>query len=415
MITRADCTRADEGDPLAGFREEFALPPGVIYLDGNSLGARPRATAELARRVIAEEWGDGLIGSWNAAGWFDLPLLLGDLLAPVIGVEPGTTVVTDTTSLNLFRALAAAVRLADTDPERRVIIAERGCFPTDLYVAEGLIEFAGGDLELRLIGDPDELDSALGPEVAVVSLSHVDYRTGRRWDLPEATRQVQAAGAVIVWDLAHSAGIMPIGLTDAGADLAVGCSYKYLNGGPGAPAFLWVHPRHVDEFRSPLTAWWSHARPFAMESSFTGATGVRRLLTGTQPIVSMAVAACGLEIAARADLVAVRQKSVALTELFVALVEQRCAGHPLQLVSPRNPDQRGSQISLAHPDAYPVMQALIERGVVGDFRAPDVLRFGFAPLYLRHVDVWDAVEVLRDVLDSETWADDRFRRRLAVT
>jgi kynureninase len=415
MITREDCVAADAADPLAGFREEFALPEGLIYLDGNSLGARPRAATDVARRVVADEWGDGLISSWNAAGWFDLPLVLGDLLAPMIGAGPGTTVVTDTTSINLFRALAAAVRLTDSDPGRRVIIAERGCFPTDVYVAQGLTEFSRGHLELRLIDEPAELDIALGPDVAVVTLSHVDYRTGRRWDLFGVTRQVQAHGATMVWDLAHSAGVMPIELTAAGADFAVGCTYKYLNGGPGAPAFLWVNPRHLEGFRSPLTAWWAHARPFAMEPHFVGAADVRRLLTGTQPIVSLALAGCGLEIAARADLAAVRRKSVALTELFVALVEQRCSNHPLRLVSPPDPEQRGSQISLAHPDAYPVMQALIARGVVGDFRAPDVLRFGLAPLYVRHVDVWDAVEVLRDVLDTGGWADDRFRRRLAVT
>ena len=415
MITREDCARADAADPLAHFRDEFILPTGVIYLDGNSLGARPRSAAEVARRVVAEEWGEGLIGSWNAAGWFDLPLVLGDLLAPVIGAGPGSTVVTDTTSINLFRALAAAVRLTESDPVRRVILAERSCFPTDLYVAEGLVEFARGDLELRLIDDPEGLDPALGPDVAVVTLSHVDYQTGRRWELSEVTGRVQAHGAAMVWDLAHSAGVMPIDLTGAGADFAVGCTYKYLNGGPGAPAFLWVHPRRLEEFRSPLTAWWAHARPFAMEPHFVAATDVRRLLTGTQPIVSLALAGCGLEIAARADLALVREKSVALGELFVRLVEQQCSDHPLRLISPQNPEQRGSQISLAHPEAYPVMQALIARGVVGDFRAPDVLRFGLAPLYLRHVDVWDAVEVLRDVLDTGSWADDRFRRRLAVT
>ena len=415
MITRDDCAAADAADPLAGFREEFALPEGVIYLDGNSLGARPRAAADVARRVVAEEWGERLIGSWNTAGWFDLPLVLGDRLAPLIGADPGTTVVTDTTSLNLFRALAAAVRLPDHGPDRRVIVAERNCFPTDLYVAEGLVEFAGDGLELRLIDQPDELGSALGPDVAAVTLSHVDYRTGWRWDLPAVTGQVQAHGAAMVWDLAHSAGVMPIDLTGAGADFAVGCTYKYLNGGPGAPAYLWAHPRHLDSLSSPLTAWWAHARPFAMEPHFVAATGARRLLTGTQPIVSLALAGCGLEIASRADLARVRKKSLALSGLFVALVEQRCGDLPLRLVTPRDPEQRGSQICLAHPDAYPVMQALIARGVVGDFRAPDVLRFGLAPLYLRQIDIWDAVEVLRDVLSTGVWADADFDRRHAVT
>jgi kynureninase len=408
--------RADAADPLAPFREEFALPEGMIYLDGNSLGAQPQAAAEIARQVVQQDWGQGLISSWNAAGWFDLPVRLGDQIAALIGAASGTTVVTDTTSLNLFRALAAAVRIQRyRHSDRRVILSERDNFPSDLYVVQGLIEHLDQGYELRLVEDLDSLERALTPDVAVVTLSHVNYRTGAMWDLPRVTAGVRQRDALIVWDLAHSAGVVPIDLTAAEADFAVGCSYKYLNGGPGSPGFLSVSPRHLDRFDSPVTGWWGHARPFAMEREFAPADGARRLLTGTQPVVSLALAGCGLSIASRANMTEVRRKSLALTELFIALVEQRCAHHSLRLVTPRDPARRGSQVCFDHPDGFAIVQALISRGVVGDYREPGILRFGLAPLYLRQVDVWDAVEVLRDVLDSRSWDSDRFRRRLSVT
>ncbi len=413
-ITRADCERLDDEDPLAGLRDEFVLPPGV-YLDGNSLGARPKAAAGRAAEVVEREWGQDLIGSWNTAGWFDLPLRLGDRLAPLIGGGPGTTVVTDTTSANLFKALAVALALqSDADPRRTVVVSERDNFPTDLYIAEGLTELLGRGHELRLVDGPDELASAIDERTAVVTLSHVNYRTGALWDLAAVTAQVHAAGALVVWDLAHSVGALPIDLTGADADLAVGCTYKYLNGGPGAPAFLWVHPRHLSASRQPLTGWWGHARPFAMEDTYEAAPGVARFLGGTQPVVSLALVECGLDLASRADLGAVRAKSLALGDLFLDLVEERCGGE-LTLVTPREHVRRGSHLTFAHPEAYAVVQALIARGVVGDFREPDCLRFGLTPLYLRHVDVYDAALALADVLATRAWDDDRYRVRSAVT
>ena len=415
MITRADCARLDEDDPLAAFREEFALPEGVVYLDGNSLGARPRAAAARTAEVVEREWGQDLIGSWNTAGWFDLPLRLGDRLAPLIGGGAGTTVVNDTTSANLFKALFAALALQTAaDPERTVVVSERDNFPTDLYVAQGLADLLGRGHEVRLVDSPDELAAAVDERTAVVTLSHVNYRTGALWDLADVTARVHAAGALVVWDLAHSVGALPIDLTGADADFAVGCTYKYLNGGPGSPAFLWVHPRHLATSTSPLAGWWGHARPFAMEDTFEPATGIARFLGGTQPVVSLALVGCGLDVAARADLAAVRTKSLALGDLFLALVEERCAG-ALTLVTPREHARRGSHLTFAHPEAYAVVQALIARGVVGDYREPDCLRLGLTPLYLRHVDVYDAVDVLADVLATRAWDDDRYRVRSAVT
>ena len=416
-MRREDCLRLDAEDPLAGFRDEFALPAGVVYLDGNSLGARPRAALEMTRRVVEQEWGERLIGSWNSAGWFDLPVRLGEQLGALIGAGPGTCAVTDTTTHNLHQVLAAALKIAERDPGRRAIVSERDNFPTDLYVAQGLIAFLGSSsgYELRLVDDAAGLAAELGPDVAVVMLSHVNYRTGAMWQMPEITAQAHAAGALMIWDLAHSAGAVPVDLTAADADFAVGCSYKYLNGGPGAPAFLWVHERHLPAYAPPTTGWWGHAAPFAMEPGFRPADGVRRLLGATQPIVSLALVGCGLDITARAGMAALRRKSLALGDLFVALVEQRCADHPLRLVTPREPERRGSQICLEHPEGYAVMQALIERGVVGDYREPGILRFGFAPLYLRHVDIFHAVAVLAEVLDSRVWDDERYRTRAAVT
>ncbi len=416
MTTRADCVSLDAADPLAGFRSEFALPPGVIYLDGNSLGARPVAAAARVAQVVTDEWGRDLIGSWNRAGWFDLPQRLGDRLSTLIGGRPGETVVTDTTSSNLFKVLSAALRIAAADhPERRLIVSERDNFPTDLYLAEGLIDLLDRGYRLELVDAGQDLPSLLAAEPAVVLLSHVNYRTGALWELSAVTTAAHDAGALIIWDLAHSAGALPIALGDADADFAVGCTYKYLNGGPGAPAFCWVHPRHHDRFVSPLTGWWGHARPFAMESSFSPAAGITKAMCGTPPIVSLALVECGLAIAERADLQLVRDKSLALGELMIALVAERCGAHPLELVTPRAPAARGSHLSFAHPDGFAVMQALIDRGVVGDYREPDVLRFGLTPLYLGFTDIWDAVEILRDVLDRRAWDQPRFHHRPAVT
>jgi kynureninase len=414
--TREQCAMLDRDDPLHPLRNDFALPDGVIYLDGNSLGASPKSAAARAAQVANDEWGNGLIRSWNTAGWHDLPQRLGNKLAPLIGAGEGEVVVTDTTSINLFKVLAAALRVqAARDPKRKVIVSEASNFPTDLYIAQGLADLLQQGYELRLVDSPEQIDAAIDADTAVLMLTQVHYKTGALHDMKALTALAHKRGALAVWDLAHSAGALPVDLLGADADYAVGCTYKYLNGGPGSPAFLWVSPRLVDAFWQPLSGWWGHAAPFAMEPQYRPTQGVRRFLCGTQPIVSLALVECGLDVFAKTDMAALRAKSLALTDLFIALVEARCSRHPLTLVTPREHERRGSQVSFEHPEGYAVMQALIERDVIGDYREPRVLRFGFTPLYVSYADVWDAVEVLRDVLDREQWRESRFRTRLAVT
>ncbi|WP_323121118.1 kynureninase [Burkholderia alba] len=416
MKTREDALALDRDDPLAPLRERFALPDGVIYLDGNSLGAQPRAAAARAQQVIGAEWGDGLIRSWNKAGWFALPRRLGDRLAPLIGAASDEVVITDTISINLFKLLSAMLRHQATHaPQRRVIVSERSNFPTDLYIAQGLIAQLGGGYELRLIDDPADLPAALGNDTALALITHVNYRTGYMHDMPAVTQTVRHAGALMLWDLAHSAGAVPVDLTGAGADGAVGCTYKYLNGGPGSPAFVWVPKRHQAAFEQPLSGWWGHRAPFAMQPGFEPDPGIARFLCGTQPIVSMSMVETGLDLFHETDMHALRRKSLALTDAFIALVETRCEGQSLKLVTPRAHHQRGSQASVEHPHGYEVMQALIARGVIGDYREPRILRFGFTPLYTRFVDVWDAVEALRDVLATHAWQAPEFAARTAVT
>ncbi|CUJ69728.1 Kynureninase [Achromobacter xylosoxidans] len=416
MNTREACVAADRQDPLAPLKARFDLPPGVLYMDGNSLGVMPRAAAARAAEVITQEWGTGLIRSWNTAGWFELPSRLGDKLAGLLGAKEGELVITDTTSLNIFKALAASLRIQQKrQPKRRVILSERDNFPTDLYMIQGMIDLLQQGYEMRLIDDELPLDRALDEDVAVVLLSHVNYRSGQMHDMAAVTRQAHERGALVIWDLAHAAGAVPVDLNGADADYAVGCTYKYLNGGPGSPAFIWVAPRHIPEFWQPLSGWWGHQRPFDMTVAYEPAGGIRRYLCGTQPIVSLAMVECGLDVAREADMAEVRRKSLALGDLFIALVEERCAGHPLTLVTPRDHAQRGSHVSLRHPNGYEVMQALIARGLIGDYREPEVLRFGLTPLYFGYADVWDAVEILKDVLDSKAWDKPEFKQRSAVT
>jgi kynureninase len=413
-MTRADCLARDAADPIAPLRAQFDLPEGVIYLDGNSLGVRPRAALERVQQVVAQEWGHGLIRSWNTAGWFEMPRRLGNRLAPLIGAREGEVVVTDTTSLNLFKALAAALAMQErADNKRRVIVTERSNFPTDIYMAEGLTRWLDRGYRLQLVDSPEELPGAIGSDTAVVMLTHVNYRTGYQHDMAAITRHAHESGALAVWDLAHSAGAVPVDLHAAGADFAVGCTYKYLNGGPGAPAFIWVPQRHQEAFEHPLSGWWSHARPFAMAPSFEACGGIGRALCGTQPVVSLALVECGLEVFEQTSMPALRAKSLALTDLFIQLVEARCAGHPLGLVTPREHARRGSQASFTHPHGYAVMQALIARGVIGDYREPHIMRFGFTPLYTSFADVWDAVEILREILDRADY--DIAAERGAVT
>ena len=400
-LPRSAAEALDAADPLRGFRDRFTLPEGVLYLDGNSLGALPAHTPAHIARMVEREWGDGLIRSWNEAGWYDLPRGLGDRIAPLVGAAAGQTVVCDSTSVNLFKVLTAALRLR---PERRVVVSELGSFPTDLYLTEG----AAPAHERRLVsrgGDTArELDALLDESVAVLLLSHVDYRTGELRDMAAITERAHRDGVLTVWDLCHSAGALPVRLDACGADFAVGCTYKYLNGGPGSPAFLYAAARHHDSAEQPLTGWFGHADPFAFEPGYRPAPGIGRFLTGTPPLLSMAGLAAALDLWQDVDLAALRAKSLALTSLFLELTE------PLGLdsLTPAEPESRGSQVSLRHPQAYAVMQALIERGVIGDFRAPDVLRFGFTPLYLGHAEVWDAAEALRSVLASEVWREPRF-------
>jgi kynureninase len=416
MNHRDDAAALDRDDPLRSLRDQFALEPGVIYLDGNSLGVPPKAAAARAAAVIGEEWGAGLIRSWNTAGWFALPKRLGNKLAPLIGADADEVVVTDTISANLFKILSAALRAANArDPKRRVIVSERSNFPTDLYIAQGLIEQLDRGYELRLVDDPAELPGAIDETTALAMITHVNYRTGYMHDMASLTAHIHRAGALAVWDLAHSAGAVPVDLNGVGADYAVGCTYKYLNGGPGSPAFVWVPKRHQNSFSQPLSGWWGHKKPFEMNPVYQPDDGIGRFLCGTQPIVSMALVECGLDVFLQTDMQTLRRKSLALGDLFVKLVNERCAGFPLTLVTPLDHAQRGSQVSFEHPHGYEVMQALIARGVIGDYREPHVLRFGFTPLYTRFVDVWDAVEVLRDVLASQAWRAPEFAERASVT
>lgn len=420
IFTRDDCLAADAADPLAMFRHEFALPEGIIYLDGNSLGARPRAAAERAREVLEQEWGEDLIASWNKHHWFALPKRVGEKIGRVIGGGAGGCVVSDTTSVNLFKVLAAALHIQREDhPERRVILSERENFPTDLYMVEGLIELLGEvegrSYELRLIDGEDQLAAALNDEVAVVLLTHVNYRSGRMWAMDRVTELTHQHGALIVWDLCHSVAAVPLDVAGAGADFAVGCTYKYLNGGPGSPAFLWVSERHAARAKQPLSGWWGHAKPFAMTERYEPAAGAERFLCGTQAILALATAEVGVDLALRVDPALLRAKSLALTDLFIRLAETRLSEFPLTLITPRVHAERGSHVSFRHPEGFAVMQALIAAGVIGDYREPEVLRFGVTPLYLGYTDIWDAVETLRLVLSEERWRAPEFQRRGAVT
>jgi kynureninase len=417
-MTLEQARALDAADPLRSLRELFSLPAGVIYLDGNSLGPLPRAAAERVSRAVTHEWGQELIRAWNSAGWYEMPRRLGDKIARIIGAGPGEVVATDSTSVNLFKVLSAAMSMAAEDtPGRRIVLSERSNFPTDLYIAQALCRERGFELALCEAG---EIAARLRDGVAVLMLTHVNYRTGAMHDMAQLTAAAHEAGALAIWDLAHSAGAVPVHLQDCNADFAVGCGYKYLNGGPGAPAFVWVHPRHAQRFWQPLAGWWSHASPFEFTPDYRPAAGIARYLCGTQPVLSMTALDCGVDTLLAAEplggMQALRAKSLALTDLFIALVEQRCAGHGLQLVTPREHAQRGSQVCLARAEgAYAIVQALIARGVIGDFRAPDILRFGFTPLYLGYQDVWNAVEQLAQVLQSGEWRRPEFKRQHAVT
>ena len=427
MISQQDCRQRDAQDPLRTLRDLFDLPPGVIYLDGNSLGALPRAVPARVAHVVAQQWGQDLIKSWNSAGWFALPRRVGERIAPLIGAGAGEVVATDTTSINLYKVLSAALNIAAQDaPGRRTIVSERSNFPTDLYIAEALCRERG--CTLRLI-EPHEVAASLTPDVAVLMLTHVNYRTGALHDMAAITAAAHAAGALVVWDLCHSAGAVPVDLSGAQADFAVGCGYKYLNGGPGAPAFVWVHPRHVARCWQPLAGWWGHAQPFAFTPDYQPAMDITRYQCGTQPIVSLSALDCALDVFTAADqlggMAALRAKSLALTDLFIDAVEALCPG-AFTLVTPRAHARRGSQVCLTPTaqlpagSAYAIVQALIARGVIGDFRAgdaqqPDILRFGFTPLYLSFDNVLGAAQALAEVVRTREYAQARFHHKQAVT
>ncbi len=419
-----DCELLDLQDPLRSLRDQFELPPGLVYLDGNSLGMLPKNTAARVAHALTHEWGQDLIKSWNSAGWFTLPQRVGDKIARVIGAEPGEVVAADSTSINLFKVLAAAMHIAAADhPHKNKIISERSNFPTDLYIAEALCKERGFTLQLV---ETEEIETALQADAAVLMLTHVNYRTGAMHDMPSITAKAHAQGVLTVWDLAHSAGAVPVDLHASGADFAVGCGYKYLNGGPGAPAFVWVHPHHTDRFWQPLAGWWGHAAPFAFTPDYQPAKGITRFQCGTQPILSLTALDSGMDaflsVEALGGMAALRQKSLALTGLFMQLVRTRLHGHGFGIATPAEEALRGSQVSLTRDDgAYAIVQALIARGVIGDFRAgdggqhPDILRFGFTPLYIGYADVWHAADQLLQVMQSDEWQEARFSQKQAVT
>ena len=409
MTVSVEQARAmDAADPLRAYRERFALPGGIIYLDGNSLGALSIATAHRLRAVVEEQWGDDLIASWNTHDWIDWPVRIAAKLAPIVGARPSELLIADSTSVCLFKLLAAAVRIR---PDRRTIVTQQGNFPTDLYVVQGLAEMLG--LTVRAV-PAKEVIRAIDGDTAVVTLTHVDYRSGAFHDMRAVNDAAHAAGGLTVWDLSHSAGAIQLDLDGSASDLAVGCGYKYLNGGPGAPAFIYVAERLQSEIRSPLQGWMGHAQPFAFDDAYEPAAGIAQFLTGTPSILALAALDAGLETFAGIAMADVEAKSRDLSQLFIAEVEARCSDN-VRLASPRDPAQRGSHVVFAHPEGYAVMQALIARGVIGDFRAPDLMRFGFAPLYNRFEEVWRAAQILQEILTSREWDQPRFRERAKVT
>lgn len=397
MPDRRELLRLDARDPLAHLRSRFALSPDRVYLDGNSLGPLPAHVPAILEEVVRKQWGTDLIASWNDHGWWELPRRVGERIAPLIGAPPGTVVVGDTTSVALYKAVSAARRLR---PDRSVLLTDSGNFPTDLYVLSSVASQDHGRLEVVA---PDGVEEALDVDVAAVTLTHVDYRTGRRHSLEGLTEAAHRVGALIVWDLSHSVGAMDLDMSEV--DMAVGCGYKYLNGGPGAPAFLFVNRRHHRQFVNPIAGWWAHADPFAMEATFRPAEGIARGQIGTQPILSLVALDAALDVFDGIDTRMLRAKSEGLVATFLALVDERLEGG-LRVVTPLQPSERGSQVSFAHPAAAGIMAALIARGVVGDVRPPDLLRFGLSPAFQRYLDLWEATEALCQVMETGEWKGD---------
>jgi kynureninase len=403
----------DAGDPLAGLRDSFTLPADVIYLDGNSLGALPRAVPDRIAATVTGDWGDGLIRSWNEADWINAPRRIGAKIAPLIGAAPDNVIAADSTTVNLFKVLSAALALR---PRRQKIITETRNFPTDNYIAEGVIRQTGGAHRLVHADGVTAIADLLDDDVAVLMLTHVNYRDGSVHDMAGLTRAAHDAGALVIWDLAHSAGVMPLDLAGCDVDFAVGCGYKFLNGGPGAPAFLYVAPRHLGGDGQPLSGWFGHADPFGFAPHYRPAGDITQYLCGTPPVISMVALEAALDLWDKINMRQIHAKARQLTGYFIDLVEARCGGHDLALISPRDAMRRGAQVAFTHPTgSHAIIAALIAEGVIGDFRAPDVLRFGFAPLYTRFVDVWHAVDRLADILDQRRWDKPEFHLRRKVT
>ncbi len=409
--TRSQLEALDRSDPLAAFRDEFFLPDNVIYLNGNSLGAMPLAAAGRAKQVIEHEWAEGLIGSMNTAGWYELPSTLGRKIAPLVGAKPNEVVLTDAVGINLYKVVSAALKM---QPDRRIVVMEGSNFPTNNYMVQGLLAELDKGHTIRF-AEADEIMDAIDEDVAAICITHVHYKTGHIHDMAAITKKAQAVGAAAVWDLCHSVGAMPVDLNGCNVDYAVGCTYKYVNCGPGAPSLLFVAERHHGKYTQPLTGWYGHADPFGFERDYRPVDDVRQMLTGTQATASLSIAEIGIDIMLRADMQQIREKSMRMTDLFIELVEERCGDYGFELISPRNAEQRGSHVSFHNDDGYSIIRAMHDQGVVCDFRAPGKMRFGFAPLYIRYVDVWDAADRLHNILANDTWKEPKYQVRATVT
>ena len=399
MITEQDCVALDKQDPLADEAAKYYLPEGVLYFAGNSLGALPVAAQKRVASIIRDEWGEKLVGGWNSAGWYSSPARVGAKIAQLIGAHANEVTVTDSTSVNLFKSIISAMGI---NTQRKVCLTDREIFPTDLYIMQGIEELLGERFTLKAVQRnciADEIDA----DTALLVLSHVDYRTGDVFDMQGITRRIHEAGGLVLWDLCHSAGVLDVGLNEAKADFAVGCGYKFLNGGPGAPSFVYVAKRHQEIIRQPLSGWMGHANPFEFDQTYTGAAGIRKMLCGTPSVIAMGCFEAALDELLPVSMVAIRDKSSKLTRLFIELMKERCADFGFTLISSENDEIRGSQISYTHQQGYAIMQALIVSNVIGDFRAPDCVRFGVGPLYLSYMDIWRAIDTLKIIMEKQAW------------
>jgi len=412
-LAREDFIKLDTLDLIKKVREEFALPKDVIYFDGNSLGPLPKNTIKSLELVIQREWGDGLIRSWNEENWINLPRNLGNQLAPLIGAKEGEVIVVDSTSINLFKVLSSALML---NKNRKVIVSEAANFPSDLYILEGVNNMFGESYERCLIDEgDDEIEKYIDSSTAVVVLSHINYKTGRITDLKKITTFAHEKGALVIWDISHSVGVLPMNLHDLGVDFAVGCTYKHLNGGPGAPGFLFVHSSLIEKVSQPLTGWLGHIKPFDFEVEYQPANDINKFICGTPPIIAYKAIESGLEIFKDLSIIEIREKSIKLSEMFIQLMQQECTEFGFTLFSPKNSEQRGSQISFLHENAYSIIQALISHGIIGDYREPNVMRFGISPLYMRFEDVWNAITCLREIMQTGEWQSEKFKNKNYVT